>query len=349
MDQIEQFKKDSQKWLPGVLLTLVLAIVAKGFEFILPVDYIGASVLALFLGMIFNYFKPIENSQLESGVMFASKRILKFAIILLGASLNITTILEAGKFSLIVMVFTLIAAFGGGYLFGKLLGLDWRLSSLISSGTGICGGSAIAAVSPIIEAEDHQISYAMSSTFIFDILMIILFPLFGRWLSLSDVAYGLWTGTAVNDTSSVVAAGYAFSEAAGDFATMVKLTRTLSIIPIAIIFSLIQVHLTKKKTATTEGHSTDVMGSLKNVFPWFILGFLAMALLNSVGFIPVTVSALFKDASKFLMIMALGAIGLKTDLNEMKQSGIAPMVHGFLISLLVVIVSLVVQSFLGIV
>jgi Predicted membrane protein len=247
MDQIEQFKKDSQKWLPGVLLTLVLAIVAKGFEFILPVDYIGASVLALFLGMIFNYFKPIENSQLESGVMFASKRILKFAIILLGASLNITTILEAGKFSLIVMVFTLIAAFGGGYLFGKLLGLDWRLSSLISSGTGICGGSAIAAVSPIIEAEDHQISYAMSSTFIFDILMIILFPLFGRWLSLSDVAYGLWTGTAVNDTSSVVAAGYAFSEAAGDFATMVKLTRTLSIIPIAIIFSLIQVHLTKKK------------------------------------------------------------------------------------------------------
>src|SRR5690625_4407325 len=128
MDKIEQFKKDSQKWLPGVLLTLVLAIVAKGFEYILLVDYIGASVLALFLVMIYNYFIPIDNSQLESGVMFASKRILKFSIILLGASLNITTILEAGKFSLIVMVFTLIAAFGGGYLLGKLLGLDWRLS-----------------------------------------------------------------------------------------------------------------------------------------------------------------------------------------------------------------------------
>ena len=208
------------------------------------------------------------------------------------------------------MVFTLIAAFGGGYLLGKLLGLDWRLSSLISSGTGICGGSAIAAVSPIIEAEDHQFLMPCLLLY-FDILMIILFPLFGRWLSLSDVAYGLWTGTAVNDTSSVVAAGYAFSEAAGDFATMVKLTRTLSIIPIAIIFSLIQVHLTKKKAATTEGHSTDVMGSLKNVFPWFILGFLAMALLNSVGFIPGVVSVIFKDASKFLMIMALGAIGLK--------------------------------------
>src|SRR5699024_6240328 len=142
MNQIEKLK-DSQEWLPGLILTLVLAVVAKGLEFILPVDYIGASVIALFLGMIFNYFKPIKNSQLESGVMFASKRILKFAMILLGASLNITTILEAGKFSLIVMVFTLIAAFGGGYLLGKLLGLDWRLSSLISSGTGICCGSAI--------------------------------------------------------------------------------------------------------------------------------------------------------------------------------------------------------------
>src|SRR5699024_2636727 len=153
----------------------------------------------------------------------------------------------------------------------------------------------------------------------------------------------------VNDTSSVVAAGYAFSEAAGDFATMVKLTRTLSIIPVAIIFSLIQVHLTKKKAATTEGQSTNVMGSLKNVFPWFILGFLAMALLNSVGFIPVALSGVLKDSSKFLMVMALGAIGLKTDLNEMKQSGIAPMIHGFLISLFFVYVLFVVQYFLGIV
>ena len=349
MNQIEKFKTNSRNWLPGVILTFLIAGLAKLLEFVLPVDYIGASVIALFLGMIFNHFKPIANSSMESGVIFSSKRILKFAIILLGASLNITTILEAGKISLVVMVFTLIAAFGGGYLLGKLLGLDWRLSSLISSGTGICGGSAIAAVSPIIEAEDYQISYAMSSTFIFDILMILLFPLFGRWLSLSDMAYGLWTGTAVNDTSSVVAAGYAFSEAAGDFATMVKLTRTLSIIPVALIFSFIQVHLTKKKAATETDHSTDVMESIQKVFPWFILGFLAMALLNSVGFIPAVLSGVFKDLSKFLMVMALGAIGLKTDLNEMKQSGIAPMIHGFLISLLVVIVSLVVQSFLGLV
>ena len=144
------------------------------------------------------------------------------------------------------MIFTLLAAFGGGYLLGKAFGLDWRLSSLISSGTGVCGGSAIAAVSPVIDAEDHQITYAMSSTFIFDMFMIILFPLMGQSLNMSDMSYGLWTGTAVNDTSSVVAAGYAFSEAAGDFATMVKLTRTLAIIPIVIIFTLIQMRLDRK-------------------------------------------------------------------------------------------------------
>ena len=152
---------------PGVFLTFMLALIARLIENILPVSFIGASVIALFLGIIINHFRPIKATTMQGGVQFASKRILKIAIILSGASLNIATILEVGKISLTVMIFTLLAAFGGGYLLGKALGLDWRLSSLISSGTGICGGSAIAAVSPVIEAEDHQISYAMSTTFIF--------------------------------------------------------------------------------------------------------------------------------------------------------------------------------------
>src|SRR5690625_971452 len=172
--------------------------------------------------------------------------------------MSIGTILNVGSMSISIMFFILLTSFGGGYFIGKWLGLDWKLSSLINAGTGICGGSAIAAVSPVINAKNKDIAYAISVTFIFDMVMIIVFPLMGRFMGLSDMAYGLWTGTAVNDTSSVVAAGYAFSEAAGDFATMVKLTRTLSIIPVAIIFSLIQVHLTKKKAATTEGQSTNV-------------------------------------------------------------------------------------------
>lgn len=327
-------------------MALVIALIARWIETILPVDFIGATVIAIFLGIIVNNFYSIEETPLNTGVTFTSKRVLKFAIILLGGSLNIATILEVGQVTLIVLLFTLLTAFGGGYLLGKMFGVDWKFSSLISAGTGICGGSAISAVAPVIEAEDHQVSYAMSNIFIFDMFMIILFPLVGQWLGMSDMSYGLWAGTAVNDTSSVVAAGYAFSEAAGDFATMVKLTRTLAIIPVVIGFSLFQMRKNRKQAVNTQNRQVNM--NLKNVFPWFIVGFLALVALNSFGLVPIAVSEAFKDISKFLMIVALAAIGLKTDLGEMKQSGLKPLVHGVTTSVLVVLVSLAVQYMLNI-
>lgn len=194
--------------MPGFVLALLVASIAKFIENLLPIKLIGASVLALFIGMFINYcWQP--TSIYQNGLKFSSKKVLKFAIIILGASLNIPIILQIGKLSLTVMIFTLLTCFGGGYFIGKFLGLNWKLSNLISAGTGICGGSAIAAIAPVIEAEDTDI-YAMSATFLFDMAMILLFPIMGRALELSDVAYGLWTGTAVNDTSSVVATGYAY-------------------------------------------------------------------------------------------------------------------------------------------
>ena len=280
-----------KSYAPGFALALVIALLAKGIEALLPFDVIGASVIAMFIGMLINgYRKPGKTT--APGVKFTAKKILKFAIILLGASLNVTTILNVGRMSLTVMLFTLLTCFGGGYFIGRALGLDWKLSNLISAGTGICGGSAIAAVAPVIDAKDSDIAYALSATFLFDMAMIVLFPIMGRAMGLSDMAYGLWAGTAVNDTSSVVAAGYAFSEGAGDFATMVKLTRTLAI--------------------------------------------------------PAAAAAALKKVSKFLMVTALAAVGLNTSFAEMKKSGAAPMVHGFLISALVVLVALAVEYFMGI-
>jgi uncharacterized integral membrane protein (TIGR00698 family) len=245
----------------------------------------------------------------------------------------------------------LLTCFGGGFLVGKALGLNWKLSNLISAGTGICGGSAIAAIAPVIDADDTDIAYAMSATFLFDIAMIILFPILGRMMGLSDIAYGLWSGTAVNDTSSVVAAGYAFSEGAGDFATMVKLTRTLSIIPTVLVFAFINVKL-KAKQALAQGGSVVENGKKVNIlslFPWFILGFIGLALVNSLGLIPAGVSTAAKEGSKFLMIAALAAIGLNTSFKDMKKSGLAPMIHGFIISALVVIVAITVEWFMGLV
>lgn len=332
---------------PGFALALVIAALAKLIEGLLPIHLIGASVIALFIGMIINHFwKP--NDMFKGGLQFTSKKILKFAIILLGASLNISIVLNVGKMSLCVMVFTLFTCFGIGHFVGKALKINWKLSNLISAGTGICGGSAIAAIAPVIDADDSDIAYSMSATFLFDMAMIVLFPIMGQAMGLSDMAYGLWAGTAVNDTSSVVAAGYAFSEAAGDFATMVKLTRTLSIIPTVIIFALINAHI-KRKAAGAEGEAVKAQFSITKIIPWFILGFLALAVINSFGVIPAAVSSGMKNVSKFLMVSALAAIGLNTSFKDMKKSGFAPMLHGFIISALVVIVAILVEYFMGIV
>lgn len=325
---------------PGFLLAVLIAALAKFLETLLPVHIIGASVIAMFMGMIVNSFWSTKS--ISSGLKFTSKKILKFAIILLGASLSVGVILNVGKLSLMVMVFTLLTCFGGGYFVGKALGLNWKLSNLISAGTGICGGSAIAAIAPVIDAEDRDIAYAMSATFLFDMAMILLFPIMGRAMGLSDEAFGLWAGTAVNDTSSVVATGYAFSEGAGDFATMVKLTRTLSIIPTVLVFTFVNIRLKRKNNITTENKKVNILG----LFPWFIVGFLALAAINSFGLIPSAVSSFAKDVSKFLMVTALAAIGLGTSFKDFKKSGINPMIHGFIISALVVVVAIGVEWFM---
>lgn len=340
----EQLIKIS-KIIPGFALAAMLAVVSRFIEGLLPIHLIGASVIALLLGMVINsLWRP---AVLKPGLKFTSKKILRVAIILLGASLSVDVILSVGRMSLAVMVFTLLTCFGGGYIIGKALGLNWKLSNLISAGTGICGGSAIAAIAPVIDAEDKDIAYAMSATFLFDMAMIVLFPIMGRWLGLSDMAYGLWAGTAVNDTSSVVAAGYAYSEAAGDFATMVKLTRTLAIIPTVLVFAFVNLRLKRKENLAQSSDNKKL--NIWGLFPWFIVGFVALAVLNSVGVIPSGVSLVAKSISKFLMVCALAAIGLGTSFKEVKKSGFAPMMHGFIISALVVVVAIGVEWCMGLV
>ena len=338
------------KLFPGILLSAGIAILACWIESLFPIHLIGSAVIAMFIGMFLNQF--LKNTSLfADGLKFTSKKLLKFAIILLGLSLNITTILHVGKMSLTVMVFTLLTCFGGGYFIGKALGLNWKLSNLISAGTGICGGSAIAAIAPTIDADDNDVAYAMSATFLFDMAMIVLFPIMGRALGMSDEAFGIWAGTAVNDTSSVVATGYAFSEGAGDFATMVKLTRTLAIIPTVITFAFIQLHLKRKEALANNQNNSDLKAnfSIRKIFPWFIIGFVIMSGVASVISIPAAMISASKTTSKFLMVCALAAIGLNTSFSSMKKSGVRPMIHGFIISALVVIVALVVEIAMGIV
>ena len=341
-----------KKYVPGIFFTLLLAYISMFFSGLIPYNLIGAGVFALLIGMLLN---PVISKYtfFDAGLGFTSKKILRLAIILMGLSLSFKQVMEVGKFSLFVMIFTLVTAFGGGYILGKLFGMNWKLSSLISAGTGICGGSAIAAIAPVIEAEESDIAYGISATFIFDVLMVILFPIAGRYFHMSDLGYGLWTGTAVNDTSSVVAAGYAFSDMAGKLSVIVKLTRTLSIVPIVLIFSYINARISRKElalAANNEEVATTAPGQridIRKIFPWFILLFLGMVIIKSTGWVPETVSKSLSSMSKLFMVMSLGAIGLRTNFKKLAKSGFTPMIHGFIISALVVVVSFLVQMMFG--
>ena len=326
----------------GIAICFAVAGMSVFLEKLIPGGLLGASIIALFMGTIINSF--FHPAWMKPALKFTSKRILKAAIVLLGASLSVHTIMSVGKMTFFVMLFTFAVCFGAGYFIRKLFGLNWKLSNLISAGTGICGGSAVAAIAPVIDADDKDIAFAMSSTFLFDMLMIALYPLMGKVLGLSDIAYGIWAGTSVNDTASVVASGYAFSEAAGDFATMVKLTRTIAIIPTVLVFAWIGTRI-KQKELKASGESKKV--NLIKIIPWFIGGFLLLAVLNSVGVIPANVSGIMKSASKFLMVTALAAIGLNTSLLDFKKAGLKPMFYGITIDTLVTLTALAVIGCMG--
>lgn len=326
----------AKKYLSGIILSGVIAAAAYTISLFLPADILGGTLIALIIGMLLN---PLvcRYKVFDSGINWTSKKILRAGIIIAGITLSFPQLIKAGKYALILMVFTLATSFGVGYVCKKIFKINWKLASLLSVSTAICGGTAVATLGPTIRAKNRDIAYAISATFIFDIITVIAFPWIGRLLGLGDTGYGLWIGTAVNDTSSVVAAGYAFSDAAGSLATIVKLTRTLFIVPVVLIFSWIY---TKKETPWQTAEKVNI----REIFPWFILGFLAVVSIRSTGFVPDNIVSGMSYLSKFFLSMALAAIGLKTSLKEVADVGIKPMIAGVIIDISVVLVSLFAQA-----
>ena len=321
--------------LPGLALAFLLAVAAYQLGKHLPV--VGGPVFGITLGILVASVLPLPST-LNDGIKFTSKYVLQLAVILLGFEMNMANVIRVGQASLLILVVTLSVAFATAYFAGRYFQIERKLSTLIGVGTAICGGSAIAAASTAIDAEDQDISYAISTIFLFNVIAVFLFPLIGHLLHLSDTGFGMWAGTAINDTSSVVAAGYSYSDAAGSFATIVKLTRSLMIVPVTLALALV---FAKDKESGTKF-------DLARVFPWFILGFILAAIIRSLGLIPLTVSTSLAWTGKFLIIAAMSAIGLNTNLRKFVQAGPRAIYLGALTWVLVAVSSLAAQYLSGI-
>ena len=322
-----------KKYLPGILLSFGIAAVSIFLGGLLPL--IGSSVLAIVFGIVLNNSMKLPAA-FQEGLSYSGKKLLQYSIIFLGFSMSIGQVSETGISSLRISLITILIAFLAAYLAGRFFKMNRVLTILIGFGTAICGGSAIAAASPILEADEEEIALSISTIFFFNILAVFIFPFLGHLLQMSDAFFGTWAGTAINDTSSVVAAGYTYSPSAGDLATIVKLSRALMIVPACLIFSAYRYIKSKQSAQKT---------NLKQIFPWFIAWFVLASLISSLGFLPAAVIPYTKFISQWLMAMALAAIGAKVSFKQFKQAGAAPLLTGAFAWFCVAVSSLIIQYF----
>lgn len=335
----------------GILLCLCIAIPSWFLGKQFPI--IGGAVIAILAGMIITLF--IKNkSPFEAGIKFTSKKILQWAVILLGFGLNLNVILQTGKQSLPIILSTISIALIIAYILHRIMHIPGKISTLVGVGSSICGGSAIAATAPVIDADDEEVAQAISVIFFFNVLAALLFPTLGTLLGFSTVsgeAFGIFAGTAVNDTSSVTAAAstwdnmYNLGSATLDTAVTVKLTRTLAIIPITLVLAFIRTR--KEKGNGSEGKQV----SLKQIFPMFILYFIAASIITTIAVSAGIDSGIFapvKELSKFFIVLAMAAIGLNTNIVKLIKTGGKPIIMGFCCWVGITAVSLFMQSILGI-
>lgn len=340
--------KTFKNYIWGVLLCLVIALLCHFLGQKIPV--VGGPVFAILFGMIITLF--IKNkSPFQAGIAFTSKKILQYAVILLGFGLNLNVILETGRQSLPIIIATISTSLIIAFVLHKAMNIPAKTSALIGVGSSICGGSAIAATAPVIDADDEEVAQAISVIFFFNILAALLFPEFGALVGFSSTsgeAFGIFAGTAVNDTSSVTAAAstwdsiHNLGHATLDKAVTVKLTRTLAIIPITLFLAFLR--------AKKEGNSSEKV-SFRKIFPFFILFFVAASVITTIAVsagVPSEFFAPFKDLSKFFIIMAMAAIGLNTNIVKLVRSGKKPILMGLCCWAGITAVSLLAQRLLGI-
>lgn len=333
----------------GLLLCLVIAVPSWFIGKLFPV--VGGAVIAIVAGMAVTVFWK-EKRDFAPGITFTSKNILQWAVILLGFGMNLGVVFQTGKQSLPIIVCTITTSLVIAFALHKAMDIPSKISTLVGVGSSICGGSAIAATAPVIDADDEEVAQAISVIFFFNVLAAIFFPVFGQMIGFdttSGEAFGIFAGTAVNDTSSVTAAASTWDSMWGlgsqtlDKAVTVKLTRTLAIIPITLVLAFL-------RTRQASGNDGKKV-SMKQIFPFFILYFIAASVITTVAVqcgVSADIFAPLKTLSKFFIVLAMAAIGLNTDVVKLVKTGGRPLVMGACCWAGITAVSLLLQNVMGI-
>ena len=336
-----------KEFLPGLSIAILISLLAWFLGNLFPI--IGGPVLGLFIGLLLGIILR-DSQKLKAGMQFTSKKVLQYAVILLGFGLNLSQVFKVGVTSLPIILVTITTALLTAYAVHRMFKLDSEIATLVGVGSSICGGSAIAATAPVIEASDEEVAQSISVIFLFNMIAALLFPTLGTLLGFSTKsgeAFGIFAGTAINDTSSVTAAAstwdsmYHLQNATLDKAVTVKLTRTLAIIPITLVLSFFKLRKNK------DGQKVN----LKKVFPFFIIYFVLASLITTIS-IHMGVSAdfftPFKELSKFFIVLAMVAIGLNTNVIQLIKKGGKPILLGFICWISITCMSLFMQHILGI-
>jgi uncharacterized integral membrane protein (TIGR00698 family) len=316
--------------LPGLALTFGIAAAAFGLRLIPGVSVLSPMILAILIGITFHNLIGTP-ARARPGITFSLRRILRFAIILLGLQLTAAQIAEVGATGIALIVVVLVASFVFTKWFGGLIGVDGKLAELIAAGTSVCGASAVIATNTVTQGSDEDVTYAVACVTVFGSIAMFAYPLLPDFLHLSPHAYGLWSGASIHEIAQVVAAAYQDGEQAGYFGAISKLSRVTLLAPLVITLGI----LARRRAGGTAGTGA------KAPLPWFVLGFIALVIVNSFVTIPAAAKGFIVTATAFLLAVALAAMGLEADIARLRRKGARPLLLGLTASVFISALSLI--------
>ncbi len=305
------------RWLPGLWLVAVVTAGAYGLRSLPMLGAMSPMILGIVLGVVLCNLVPLPK-QVEPGLQLAGKGLLRAAVALLGLQVTLGQLAALGSWSLASAAIVVLGTFFATLAFGRLLGVAMPLTTLIAAGAAVCGASAIAGVNGTLRAEDEDVTYAVAAITLFGTLAMFIYPMIGQGFGLAPGAYGTWIGLSVHEVAQVVGAGFQGGPEAGQVAVVVKLSR---VILLAVLVAGISVWIARRSPAQAQGMSA----ARPPLVPWFVVAFLILSGINSLGHLPEMPRLLLVDATPLLLTAALSALGLGTHFGRLRRLGLRPM------------------------